>query len=330
MNWQTTNPTSPNKLNHQQLPAIQLKQSGPRTSARFGRLLVWSLIGLGVVAMTTVGGNSWRARAQTNRFVSIGGDDQGGTNDCTTPDQPCATIQHAIEKSGSGDLIVVGPGTYVENVSVTVSVTIQGDGSASSMVDGNAAGPVFTINEGVTATLTQLTITNGNAQGSQSQFGGGVQNLLGANTTIVGCTINDNDATAGGSGTFGGGIGNLGTLTVINSTISGNSAPSGGGIANGSGGSTATATVVNSTIALNSATTGGGVDNKDTLNLTNTVIAGSVAGGDCVNSGTLATNLNNLIQDGSCSPAVSGNPKLGMLQNNGGPTFTHALLTGSP
>src|SRR5262249_12304601 len=38
----------------------------------------------------------------------------------------------------------------------------------------------------------------------------------------------------------------------------------------------------------------------------------------------------NLVGDGSCSPAVSGDPKLGPLQNNGGPTFTHALLPTSP
>src|SRR5262249_16240174 len=41
-------------------------------------------------------------------------------------------------------------------------------------------------------------------------------------------------------------------------------------------------------------------------------------------------NSHNLIQDGSCSPAVSGDPKIGPLQNNGGPTFTQALLPGSP
>jgi hypothetical protein len=77
---------------------------------------------------------------------------------------------------------------------------------------------------------------------------------------------------------------------------------------------------------------GGGVDNNGgTLNFTNTIISGSSAGsGDCLNNGTIGTNSHNLVQDGSCSPAVSGNPVLGPLQNNGGPTFTHALLAGSP
>ncbi|HET6823672.1 MAG TPA: PxKF domain-containing protein, partial [Anaerolineales bacterium] len=46
--------------------------------------------------------------------------------------------------------------------------------------------------------------------------------------------------------------------------------------------------------------------------------------------GTLATNVNNLIEDGSCSPAISGDPVLGPLQDNGGTTHTMALGAGSP
>jgi hypothetical protein len=63
-------------------------------------------------------------------------------------------------------------------------------------------------------------------------------------------------------------------------------------------------------------------------NLVNTIIANSTSGGDC--SGTLATNTNNLIEDGSCSPMLSGDPNLGPLADNGGPTQTFALLANSP
>src|SRR5262249_28260423 len=143
-------------------------------------------------------------------------------------------------------------------------------------------------------------------------------------------TINGN--TAGASSPEGGGIFSDGTLTVINSTISGNKAMggAGGGIFNGGEG---TATLVNTTINGNSSDTaaGRGIDNifRATLNFTNTIVSGNT-GGDCVNGGTIGTNDKNLVQDGSCSPAVSGNPKLGPLQDNGGPTFTHALLATSP
>jgi hypothetical protein len=116
--------------------------------------------------------------------------------------------------------------------------------------------------------------------------------------------------------------------------VAGNQATNGagGGVFNGQG---ATATIVNTTINGNTGASGqgAGVRNaaKATLNFTNTIISGSTGGGaDCLNSGTIGTNSHNLVQDGSCSPAVSGNPKLGPLQNNGGPTFTHALLPTSP
>jgi HYR domain len=290
------------------------------------------IFGLALATLVIVGGYNWSARAQTNRFViAIGGDDNPGfVNDCTSPDQPCATIQHAVDQSGAGDLIRLGPGTYVENVTVSQSVTVQGDGTTGSTVNGNNTNSVFIINNGVTATLDTLTITNGTASAANSSEGGGILNS-GA-LTVTGCTINGNHAPSGTSTGQGGGISNASpasTLTVINSTISGNSAGGqGGGISNAG-----TATVVNSTINGNSAPQGGGVFNGEnaTLNLTNTIIAGSLGGGgDCVNNGTIGTNSHNLIQDGSCSPAVSGNPKLGPLQNNGGPTSTHALLVGSP
>jgi len=303
----------------------ELRASRGRVPSQRG-WLVSGLIGLSMAAaLLGVGTPTRTVRAQTNRFVSaLGGDDLGGTNDCTTPDQPCATIQHAIDVSGAGDLIELLPGTYSEHVSVTADVTIQGDGSAASIVSGGNTGSVFTINGGVSATITSLTITDGAAQASSNTSGGGVLNN--GTLTIVNSTVNGNTASNGPTGNDGGGIFNTGSLTVINSTISGNTAGAGGGIFNMD---TGTATLVNCTIANNTATTGGGIVNDGTLNLRNTIVAGS-GGGDCVNSGSVATNVNNLIQDGSCSPAVSGDPKLGPLQDNGGPTFTHALLTGSP
>ena len=45
--------------------------------------------------------------------------------------------------------------------------------------------------------------------------------------------------------------------------------------------------------------------------------------------GTIGTDTNNLADDGTCGSATNGNPNLGPLANNGGPTPTHALLEGS-
>jgi hypothetical protein len=307
----------------------------PKVGGRKSAWLTWCLLGLAIAALLTVG-----TRAFTSRFVSPFGDDMMGANDCSSPDTPCATIQNAVNQSGSGDLIELSPGTYTENVTVNQSVTIQGDAFNPSIVNGGGIGPVFIVNANdlssapLTATLSMMTITNGNAGDAVQNEGGGIKNL--GTLTVVQSTINGNKATTTGfAAGIGGGIfnGGTGTLTVINSTISGNqattSAGNGGGLFNGG----ATATLVNTTINGNTAGSGngGGIlnDNGATLNFTNTIVAAST-GGDCVSLGTIGTNSHNLVQDGSCSPAVSGNPKLGPLMNNGGPTNTHALLATSP
>ena len=302
------------------------KRHSSQMKARASRWWIMPvLLACVLAAVVAWGGKHWPVKAAENRLVIAMGGTDGDGNDCTSPDMPCATIQYALSQSSAGDLIVLGPGTYFENVTVGVDVTIQGDGTTGSIIDGGAAASVVTISPGVTSTLNQVTITNGNAQAGSGFEGGGISNN--GTLTIIGSTINGNQAVSAPGD--GGGIANIGgALTIINSTISGNFAQNGGGIFNSEG----TTTIVNSTINGNSAPAGGGILNEasSTLNLTNTIIAGSLGGGDCSNSGTLGTNLNNLIQDGSCSPTVSGDPKLGPLQNNGGPTATHELLVGSP
>jgi hypothetical protein len=54
--------------------------------------------------------------------------------------------------------------------------------------------------------------------------------------------------------------------------------------------------------------------------------------GDCFlgGSGTIVTNVHNLIGDSSCPSDYSGDPNLGPLADNGGGTQTRALLPGSP
>ncbi|MFN6049744.1 MAG: choice-of-anchor Q domain-containing protein, partial [Planctomycetia bacterium] len=63
--------------------------------------------------------------------------------------------------------------------------------------------------------------------------------------------------------------------------------------------------------------------------IANTIIANSI-GGDYNGGGSIGTNTNNLVEDGSLSGATAVDPLLGPLQDNGGPTFTMALLPGSP
>ena len=91
-------------------------------------------------------------------------------------------------------------------------------------------------------------------------FGGGIFN--GGTLTISDSTISGNSAD------LGGGIGNRGVLTVSDSTISGNSARVGGGVYSDTDLSSIKTTITNSTISGNSATQrGGGVSNNDGLSV---------------------------------------------------------------
>jgi len=133
-----------------------------------------------------------------------------------------------------------------------------------------------------------------------------MQVAAGASLTLNHVTIANGIAT----GDYGAGINNLGTLTITNSTFSGNSAAGGFG-----------AGVYN---------TGGG-----TVTLRNTILANNTSGGNC--SGAINIDGGNNIDDGatcgwgSASGSMSSTPPLlGALANNGGPTQTFALLTGSP
>jgi hypothetical protein len=237
-------------------------------------------------------------------------------------------------------------------VSDAAGLTI--DGGNAIIISGNDAVRPMIVTGGAALTVRNLTIAKGLAtstfsgcsefggaicnrgtlnvsdstfSGNQADFGGAIIDIGGGNATIKNSTFLKN-----GSRRSGGAIDNTegGTLSITNSTFSANTAGSvGGGIVNFDG----IVTIRNSTFSGNSAASdgGGGIRNGGaTLHLINTIIADSPSGGDCVNFGTLATNVANLIEDGSCSAAISGDPKLGPLADNGGPTQTHALLTGSP
>jgi hypothetical protein len=177
-----------------------------------------------------------------------------------------------------------------------------------------------------TMTVTNCTLSENHAV-FHTSFGGGILNS--GTMTVTGSTLSGNSANF-----EGGGISNFATLTVAGSTLSGNSAGRGGGIHNDG-----TLTVVGSTLSGNSANfggVGGGIYNDShgnggTLTLNNSIVANSTSGGDISNSATL-TGSHNLIGDGSggLSDTITGDPKLGPLANNGGPTQTMALLPGSP
>jgi uncharacterized repeat protein (TIGR01451 family) len=93
--------------------------------------------------------------------------------------------------------------------------------------------------------------------------------------------------------------------------------------------------VLQATIALNSAATGGGVNNAGTATaakLSGTLLSVNT-GGNC--AGTIESGGSNLDSGTTCAFGATGDqssadPLLGPLADNGGPTATHALLSGSP
>jgi len=186
-------------------------------------------------------------------------------------------------------------------------------------------------------------------------FGGGIYNYQSAVLLLDRDAILNNIAPTG----FGGGIANSGLMTATNTTITLNSAagcstglcsPSlvggGGGIYSLDGGQS---WLLNDTVSNNQANIGqgGGVLNVGTSHtiLLSSILAANTAdtgGPDCF--GTLASGGYNLLGDPtSCHGLTNGvrgdqtgatgsplDPRLAGMGDNGGPTYTQALLPGSP
>ena len=179
-----------------------------------------------------------------------------------------------------------------------------------------------------------MTITNSQIASGKAYSGGGIYNAAGS-VSLVKTTVLNNEAV----NFDGGGIYNIATLFINNSTISGNAGGNSvGAIINKAG---ANLTVIHSTISGNGSTSNGGVYNESNgvLHLTNSILANN-SGSDCynafANANTIATNINNLIETNGATgnmcgtPMLSSDPNLGPLANNGGATQTFALLPGSP
>jgi hypothetical protein len=194
----------------------------------------------------------------------------------------------------------------------------------NSTVSGNTAGVGGGIWNKGTLTLTDSTVSGNTATGTYSQGGGGIWHE--GTLTLTNSTV------SGNTGDYGGGIVNGGTLTLIHSTVSGNTAKfPGGGIYIGG-----TAMLTNSTVSGNTADSGGGIYNGGTLTLTSTLVDG-----DCELSAnppsSITSNGYNIespgntcgfdTNEGDQVNVSADDLNLGPLQDNGGPTMTHALLT---
>jgi hypothetical protein len=250
-----------------------------------------------------------------------------------------------------------GGGLFIEHGTIEMTAVVVSDNTTGSAdvnpghySDGGAGGGIISNSGDVTlinSTLSGNRTGDGAGPSGRGGGGGGIVNAFGPfkmlNSTISG-NITGNGAGGGG---IAGGFSNTGTAVLTNTTISGNTASGtserGGGISNAGN----SLTLASCTIAGNSAFNGAGIyafDSYPPPNAKNTIIAnnGGASNGDA--SGALNSQGHNLVSksDGSTgfTDGVNGdqvgtlasplNALLGPLANNGGPTFTHALLAGSP
>lgn len=218
-----------------------------------------------------------------------------------------------------------GSGIYNSGNLTADYCTIAGNGVPTDSGGGgifNAAGIVV---------LRNCSLTNNSAV-----YGGGIWND--GWLAITNCTLSQNWAFYSDGPQVGGGLYNNGYAVLQNTTLSGNI---GGGIWNDG-----VAVLVNATIVSNRISAyecGGGIWNSGVVRSRNSIIAGNAGNGPYTVQGPdVCGNLeslgHNLIQNASgwtnvgtgTGDIVGLDPMLGPLQDNGGPTWTHALLPGSP
>jgi len=181
---------------------------------------------------------------------------------------------------------------------------------------------------GGVATLDTLFMTNTTVSENTAPGGGGGIGTSGL-ATLVGTTVSGNTSVATGGGIAN--SGNRAVLAVINSTISGNAVTNAGG---GGIGSNGTMTVISTTISQNTAVFGPtGIWNDGSARLRNTIVEG-----DCWSNPAVASLGGNI--ESESNTCGFGHPTdqvsvpaplllLDSLQDNGGSTMTHALLPGS-
>jgi hypothetical protein len=236
------------------------------------------------------------------------------------------TITHGMAAHGGG---IFNAGTLtLKQVTVahnTATTTTGGSGACGGDMFNDGSGGGIE-NHGM-LTLTASTLNDNRAGPPDftglhpSSCGGGIDNETGATLTVINSTVSHNSANAASYGSGqGGGISNRGNLTVISSTISQNG---GAGFAGQGGGIFGPVTLTNSIVAGNGVSGGGEPELSGPVMKADHNLIGMVAYGVAG-----LVNGQNGNQVGTRDNPVD--PKLGPLQSHGGPTPTQALLSGSP
>ena len=243
----------------------------------------------------------------------------------------------ACTEQGIRDAIAVGGGPHtfdcdgsmpvVTEAEIVIDNDVILDGEGNLIVDGNDDHRVFHVVEGVTAELRGLTATRGSS-GTGDILNSGTMTITNSTASSI---INVGNLTLTNSTVSGNAIGILqdgGTLSLTNSTVSGS--PDSGAITICD---TGTVTIANSTVSGSIVTVGGkGCDfPENDITITNSVVdkcegVAPVSNGYNIESPGDTCGFD---QEGDQVDVTEGELNLGPLQDNGGPTETHALLLGS-
>ena len=155
---------------------------------------------------------------------------------CLLPLMTFATIQEQIDAAVDGDVILIEPGTYIENINFNgKNVTVRSTGGPEvTIIDGNQNGTCVQLvsGENETAILDGFTITNGNGmQGVTAWIGGGLLIQNNSHPTLTNLIVTENTATIG-SDPAGGGIciGTGSNPYLENIVVSNNTSGWGGGM----------------------------------------------------------------------------------------------------
>jgi hypothetical protein len=234
---------------------------------------------------------------------------------------PCteAGILAAIAQGGGPFTFACdGPTTVVTEAEIVVDNDVILDGEGMTL-DGRNVEDVFRVVEQVTVELNGFTLIGG---GHAALYNIGTLTL--ANSTV--------------SESLGWGIDNDGALTVINSTVSGNvgqgESDTPAQIFNEGSLALINSTVVADRLFVSAVRTGPVRGDREYL----TLIEGTLIQGSCTLEQAVTSSGYNIESPGDTCGLNRGSDlvgasfeslELGPLQDNGGPTMTHALLPGS-
>ena len=238
-------------------------------------------------------------------YVSTDGNDSWNgqyANFTNGTNGPKATITNATGTVADNGTIYIQPGTYNQyNITINKNISIISDNQKNTIINGvNSDDSIFIINPNDNVLISNLTITHGSITTYNGGVGGAITNY--GFLTIINSTISNNTAIY-----VAGAIYNWGTLNIINSTFINNNAIStnwggghGGAILN-DGILTTTGTIF---INNNAVDNGGAIYNDGTLNITGDIFNQNTAntwGGGAISNYGLLYITNSILTNNSAN-----------------------------